>query len=122
MEEFRILGICFVFSFFFVLFSTQSETLAAIRFVRSLRIAFGGSHGAVLLEKTSKNFYPRFRKSVARTIEGARPCANRKEKNLAAIQFVRSLRIACEGSHHSALLEKLVKISVIGFANRLLVR
>ena len=37
---------------------------------------------------------------------------------LAAIRFVHSLRIAVEGSHGAALLEKLVKISILGFANR----
>ena len=39
-------------------------------------------------------------------------------ENLAAIRFVRSLRIAFEGSHGAALLIKPVKVAILGFANR----
>ena len=48
----------------------------------------------------------------------AKPHPGIKETTLAAVQFVRSLPIAYEGSHGVALLEKLVKISILGFAQR----
>ena len=57
-SEYSFLGekVGLAFSFFRTIFCKGSEpqtvpTLAAVRFVRSLRITFEGSHGAALLEK-----------------------------------------------------------------------
>ena len=39
-----------------------------------------GGHLRRPTRKTSNNFHPRFRKALARTIEGARPCAKPKRE------------------------------------------
>ena len=55
-------------------------------------------------------------KMVGGLLKGKRYGREMEDGNLAAIRFVRSLRMVFEGSHNAALLKKLVKISIFGFA------